>query len=118
MVLEVKTRLFPYRLVLNRKKPVELKIDLTNASDKKALASLELSLPRSLSLDKSGLKGSELLRLGELSPNESKTFYFEIYPKAIIEGKEHLIRLKATEHHLDYNYIAKEVERTLTLLVD
>jgi hypothetical protein len=118
MVLEVSHTFYPYRMVLTRKTPIELSINLTNKGSEPALASLQIALPRTLGLDKSGLQTGKIKQLGALQPGEVKQMYFDIYPKAGITEGEQALELTAFEHYKDYGYVSRKVVRTLSFRVD
>ena len=116
--LEVKSNLYPYRLIMKRRTPVELTIDLKNNSNETKLVSFQLALARKLSLDKGGLKNMEMRQLGHLKPLENKRFYFEIFPKMGIVPADYPIKIQVLEHYDSYNYVAKKITKNISLKVE
>ena len=118
MALKINTHFYPYRMVLKRRKPVELFVELTNNYPEKKLLTLEVRLPQELSLDKGGLKKGEQMRLGEIKTGEKKQFYFDIYSKANTLVGEYPVKVSIIENYKDYQYVSKELVRNLTLRID
>jgi len=118
MGLEVKSNLYPYRLLLKRRAPVELSIELKNNSNENKLVSFQLVMTRSLSLDKGGLKSADAKRLGEMKPMESKRFYYEIFPKLGIAATDQPIQVQVIEHYNNYNYVTKKITKNIVLKVE
>ena len=118
MGLEIKSNLFPYRMVLKRKEPVELSVAVTNNSPDKKLVSLQIAMARAIALDKGGLKNGVHQRLGELNPRESKQFYFHVFPKQGIKTMSYPIQVRVLEHFNSYDYIAGKVVKNLELKVE
>ena len=52
MGLELKSNMFPYRLVLSRKEPVELSVKVTNNTPEKMLISMQIAMARAIALDR------------------------------------------------------------------
>ena len=110
----VKTNLFPYRMSLKKREPVQLFIEIRNDQSEEKLVSMELVLPRTLGLDKAGLKWKEYVKIGSLKPSEEKRFYFDIYPKQTTLQGENAIQVHFFEHMKDF----KDVERKITKNID
>ena len=118
MALELQHTLFPYRMVLKRKTPVELSITIKNTGSEPTLASFQMQLPRSLGLDKSGFKSGVSSQLGMLAAGEEKRFVFDVYPKGGVGPGEHPIQLSAFTHYRDYSYVTNTYNKNLSLIVD
>lgn len=116
--MEIKSNLFPYRLILSRRKPVELAVEVKNNSEERKLASLELALTRFMAFDRGGLKTEEVKRLGELLPGETRSFYFSIYPKQGISPAEYPVQIRVLEHYNNYKYMVRQVTKNLSLIVE
>ncbi|MFH1752452.1 MAG: hypothetical protein ABH821_05965 [archaeon] len=117
MSLEIKTNLYPYRMVLSRKQPVELFVEVKNSGIEDKLVSMQLLLSQAFGLSKGGLNNSIEKQLGLMKPNESKSFYFDIHPKQIARIGEYPLRLKVKEHYQNYDYAMKEHVKDLNLKV-
>ncbi len=118
MAISISTTFYPYRLVLSRKQPVELKVELVNRHEKDVMVSLQVFLSKQLSLDKSGLKTDALHRIDKFSPNERKKFVFDVFPKNYVVTGEYPVRVKVLEHYKDYKFVEKEYTKNLFLSVD
>jgi uncharacterized membrane protein len=118
MGLEIKSNLFPYRMVLKRKEPVELRVEVANRSADKKLVSLQIALARAIAFDRGGLENGAVNRLGELQPNEAKEFYFKVYPKQGVKTMSYPIQIRVFEHFNSYDYIARKVVKNLELKVE
>lgn len=117
MAISIKTHFHPFRLLLNRRQPVQLKIELENNSADSKMVSMQLILPRQLSLDKGGLVTSSMKRIKALAPNAVETFYFDLHPKLPQEGALPL-QLKVMEHYNDFNFVQQEYTKNLVLKVE
>ena len=117
-MIEINARFTPYRLILERRAPVELMIELVNKGDKEKLASLEIVLGRQLSLDRVGYKATDLRRIPAFKPGEKKFFYYKIWPKGINSSGEETVIVKAMEHHENYNLLKKEFMEKLNLKIE
>ncbi|MBI2597733.1 MAG: hypothetical protein HYW50_00895 [Candidatus Diapherotrites archaeon] len=117
MSISISTSIFPYRLVLSRKEPVELKVDLINRGDKTVNLTLELLLARQLSLDKSGLKTNLVKKIDNFNPNERQNLSFDIFPKGYVTSGEYHVRVKVFQHDNRFNYVEKEFTKSLSITV-
>lgn len=117
-MFKIDTSLNPFRLKLNRKQPVQLKISIRNMSNEDALMSYEVVVSRNLSLDKGGFKTSVNNRVGNVEPGQTTEAYFDIYPKAVTKEGTYPLMIKATEHYNNYNFVQKEYKKHLDLQVE
>lgn len=118
MTLNITTNFYPYRLILKRKEPVELRIELTNKGEKDKMISMQLLLDKNLALDKSGLKSNVMEKINPLPPNEKKTFIYSVYPKGFAQPGTYVVKVKTQEHYQNFSYAEKEYVKTLELVVD
>lgn len=118
MGLELKSNVFPYRLVLSRKEPVELSVKVTNNSPEKKLVSMQVAMARALALDRGGLKKGADQRLGEMDSGQAKEFVFHVFPKHGIKPASYPIQIRLFEHFNSYEYIAKRVIKNMELIVE
>ncbi|MEK6942089.1 MAG: hypothetical protein AABW85_04505 [archaeon] len=118
MTISIATSMFPYRMVLSRKKPVELKIDLTSRNEKDAMVTLQVLPSRNLSFDKSGLKTGFVQKIDKIAPNEKKKFTLDIFPKGYVGAGEYDVTIKVSEHFHSYEYVAREYTKNLTVTVE
>ncbi|RLG70949.1 MAG: hypothetical protein DRO04_00845 [Candidatus Iainarchaeum archaeon] len=116
-MLQIDTHFYPYRLLLRRRQPVELAVDLINTADKETLATIEISLDKMLSFTKGGLKKVEKVS-SKIEPNKRKRFYFSIYPHVAVTPGEYAVQIVVTEYGRDYNDIKRRITKRTKLLVE
>ncbi len=118
-MLNIKTVLFPFRLVLSTKKPVSVRTEVTNTSDKEKNLSVKFLVSKDLSVERTGLANILEKKLGLIKPNETKLFYFDVFPKAAkTEVKDYPARLIIFEHSENYEYVDKEYRKDFIIKVD
>ncbi len=100
-MVSIRTSFYPFRLIMARKEPVQLTIDLKNDKDETKAYSVQLELPRSLSLDRVGPKINEYKMLGNLNPGQEKRVYYTIFAKANADENREPIELHVHEHPKD-----------------
>ncbi len=116
-MLLLDTHFHPYRLLLRRRQPVELTIDLVNDSDKDSLIAIEVSLDKMLSFTKGGLKKVEKV-MEKLEAKRRKRFYFSIYPHVAASPGEYNVQIVITEYGRDYNDIKRKITKRTKLTVE
>lgn len=112
-MINITTSLFPYRLDSSQKNPIELSLKIKNMSSEAKLLSLDIILQKTLSLDKSGLKKSEAIRLGEIKPDEIIFKKFYVYPFQGIKPGDNKVLIRVCEHYLDYNSLKEKTEKII-----
>lgn len=117
-MVNIKTELSPLRMVLNKKDPVELMVQITNDADKTRLVSFDIILGNHLAFEKQGRTNAKTKHLGEMAPGERVISYFSIYPKMSVEKGEHPILISAIEHYTSYQYILGKKNKQLGLRVE
>lgn len=100
-MVTIKTTFFPFRLVLARKEPVQLTVDLRNDQKETKAYSIELEVGRPLSLERAGAKMNGYKMLGNLSPGEEKRLYYDIFAKSGTDESSVPIDLRVHEHPKD-----------------
>lgn len=109
-MIKIFTKLYPYRLNLKSKEPLDLEITLKNLSTSAKLISIELIPDSDLSFEKTGSKRDEYKRLGVIKANESITLNYNVYPfTGIVPGK-HSIKIIVGEHTDNYNVVNESYE--------
>ncbi len=116
-MISIATTMYPYRLVLSRKKPIELKIDLTNRHEKATMVTMQVTASRNLAFDKSGLKASYMARIEKFAPNDKKNFLLDVFPKGYVSAGDYDITIKVLEHFNTYDYVTREYTKNLTVAV-
>ncbi len=114
-MINISTRIFPYRLDLKTKEPVELLIEITNVSTTSKLLSTELIVDPDLCLEKSGIKKSTYKRLGEIAPKQKVNFKYLIYPFQGAKPGTHMVKFKVKEHFNDYKYVENITEKRIEI---
>ena len=117
--LNIKTSLFPYRLKLRTREPLELTFSVTNTGVKPKLISFVLQLPPQLGLDKSGLNRVARKRVAEkLMQGATRKFAYEIFPSKVVETGEYTAVLEVSEHFDNYNYVLDNKTEEITIKVE
>jgi hypothetical protein len=117
-MIAINAKFSPFRMILARREPVELKVDLTNKDKANAILTLEIKLGARLSLDRIGYKTSDIKRIPELKAGERKTFYFNIWPKNAGSATEEPVRLILTEHEGGFNSEKNQATENMSLRID
>jgi hypothetical protein len=116
-VLDIKTNFMPYAMVLSRKEPIELSLEIKNKGEETCSLTIQLYTSHRLALDSGGLKNSQQIQLENFKPNEKKQWYFKLFPKVTTEIGENPVQLKITEHYgNDFNLVKRRYNLDLTLL--
>ncbi|MEM4257348.1 MAG: hypothetical protein QXZ13_03735 [Candidatus Diapherotrites archaeon] len=118
-MLEITTQFFPYRLKLQNREPVELKVSIKNNSNEPTSASFDINTDKTLSLDKGGYKTAENVILGVLAPGAIVNKRFDVFAKHMAKKGEHKIYIRAMEHYNNnYNLIKSEYKKTTEIIVE
>ncbi|MBN1941153.1 MAG: hypothetical protein JW772_03145 [Candidatus Diapherotrites archaeon] len=117
-MIDIDASFAPYRLVLARREPVELRVDIANRGKEDKFATLEVKTSSRLSLDRVGYKTSDLKRLPVLKPGERKCFYFQIWPKNAQPGTEETVLIKTVETHAQSRQVKKEYIEKKSIAVE
>jgi hypothetical protein len=117
--LIVKTSLFPYRMKLKTREPIELSFTITNNGLKPKLISFVLELPPQLGLDKAGVNRIVRKKLQDkVAPNQTEKFSYEIFPSKVVETGEYIASLNVSEHFKDFNYVLESKDEEITIKVE
>jgi hypothetical protein len=117
-MLEISTQLFPYRLKMETRQPIELKVTIKNNSREPALVSYDIATEKTLALDKGGYKSTENVKVGVIAPGASVSGRFEVFAKHLAKIGLHKIYIRATEHYNNYNLVKNEYRKEIEVLVD
>ena len=116
-MLQVYYSFNPLRLVVSRKEPVRLTVEITNNGDSAKMVSLEVILPRELSFGKARFKRDITEMINSLAPREKREFSYELYAQPMyIQAGEKKITLKANEMKR-INLVEESYERVISLTV-
>jgi len=116
-MINISTSIFPYRLDLKTKEPIELTIDVINMNVSSKLLSSDIILSPELCLEKTGIKKSEHKRLGEILPKQKITLKYYIHPFQGATTGRHLVKFKIKEHFNDYKYVENTTEKRIEIPV-
>ena len=117
-MLKIETSIYPFRVKLSDKKPVQLKVNIRNMNDEDVLLSYDVLTSKALSIDKGGFKTSLTTKVGKMEPGERTEAYFEIYPKTMTREGTYPILIRATEHYDSYTLVEKEYKKKIEIKVD
>ncbi len=117
-MLEISTQLFPYRLKMKNRLPVELKVTIKNNSREPVLVSYDIATEKTLALDKGGYKSTENTKAGIIAPGASITGRFDVFAKHLAKIGPHKIYIRATEHYNNYSLVKSEYRKEIEVLVD
>ena len=109
-MIKIFTKLYPYRLNIKTKDPVDLEIKLKNLSSLAKQISVELIPSSDLCFDKNGSKREEYKRIGVIKAKDSITLNYTIYPFTGIVPGNHSIKIIVGEHTNDYNVVNDKYE--------
>ena len=118
MAIRIDYKFTPFRLVMKRREPVHMTVDVTNTGNEPAKLSIKLVLSRQLSLDRGGLRTAALERVDSLEPEEKKILHYEISAKHSTVPGEHPVKIIVDEHYKDYTYVKKENTVDTELIVE
>src|SRR3989338_862397 len=119
MSVSINGTFFPLRLSLRRKEPVELKVEIVNRGNNSKMLTVGVTVARSLSLDKGGLKNNATERVEALLPGEKRTFYFNIFARPqFADSGEFPVGISVKEYGRNYSEIIEEYEKQMGLKVE
>lgn len=116
-MLEISTQLFPYRLKLENRQPVELTVSIKNLNREPSLISYDISIERTLSFDKGGYKAAVNNKVGVIAPGASTRTRYDIYAKHSARSGPQKIYIRATEHYNNYSLVKSEYTKTVEVTV-
>ncbi|MFH0970122.1 MAG: hypothetical protein V1776_01530 [Candidatus Diapherotrites archaeon] len=116
----IRTEFYPFRLVLARREPVQLTLDLRNDGKEERAFSIELEVGRPLSLERAGAKIRDYRQIGNLLPGQQKKIYYDIFSKSATDDPSIPLQLRVHEHPRDSKSahdIIQSFSHTLNLAV-
>ncbi len=117
-MLSINTHFHPFRLNLSRREPVQLSVEIINRGKESKMLTMELMLTRQFGLNKGGLQSGISKRIESLKPEETKLFYFDIYPKQMTRKGEHPIILNVFEHYRSFDFVERTHVKKMSLPVE
>jgi hypothetical protein len=100
-MVHIRTEFYPFRLVLARREPVQLTLQLRNDGKETRAYSVEVEVGRSLSLERAGAKMRDYKLVGNIFPGEKKKIYYDVFAKAATGDSSIPIDLRIHEHPKD-----------------
>jgi hypothetical protein len=88
-MINITNSLFPFRLNIKEKNPIELTLKIKNMGVEDKFISFDVVLEKTLSFDKSGLNKSISVRHGTLRPDQIITEKLNIFPFQGIKSGDH-----------------------------
>ena len=113
----IKTSLFPYRLVLTRREPVQLSVDVLNNDAEEKIFSIEVEVPRTLGLERAGAKIQDFKKMGPLAPGQEKHLIYDIHGKSSANDMTYPITILVHEHRAHSNDVARTITKRVELTV-
>ncbi len=118
-MIDVKAELIPFRMVLARREPLELMIELVNSSNKVQMVSLEIGGGDMLAFDKGGRMRVMTKKIDSFKPGERIRDYYHVYPAANADrGVETITILVAEHYNGSYQYIQSKKVKEITVRID
>ena len=119
-MVHIRTEFYPFRLVLTRREPVQLTVDVKNNAEAERSFSIEVEVGRSLSLERAGAKMRDYKHIGNIAAGQQKKLYYDIFSKAATDDETIPVSLVVHEHPKDSKNahdIIQSVPRQLDLAV-
>ena len=115
----INTSLFPYRLSLSqdRKAAMDLTIELKNQGDSEKMVSMDLILPDTFGVDKTGMMRQFSRKLDSLKAGTSASIVIPLYMSGHARKGDYKASLKISEYFNNYNYLTKTYSKELILRV-
>jgi hypothetical protein len=118
-MIDLKAELNPMRMILARREPVELMIELNNNSNKSQMISLEIFAGDELSFDKGGRSSFQSKKIIEFKAGERLRDYYNIYPRPNTNSSIQTIQVVLNEHfNNSFQYVQSKKVKELALRVE
>lgn len=112
-MVHIRTEFYPFRLVMARREPVQLSVDLVNDGKEVRSYSIEIEVGHGLAIGNAGAKLREYRLLGNILPGEKKKVYYDLFAKAATDESTIPLDLRVHEHPKDSKTV-HDVIRTVT----
>jgi hypothetical protein len=118
-MIDLRAELSPLRMVLSRREPIELMIELNNNSNKAQMVSLDIFAGDMLAFDKGGRMNYQSKKINEFKAGERIRDYYHIYPRPNANRSIETIRIELNEHfNNSFQYVQSKKVKELTLRID
>ena len=115
--LSISSTLFPYRMSMADKTPMEFTLEIKNNDIKSKNVSLNLLLPEVVAFDKTGMSKSINKKIDGLKPNEKQKFVFELHPTKKAGVGQFDGEVTVEEYAGNYDYLVGSYRRPITIRV-
>lgn len=116
-MLSVSTKCSPIRISLSDKDVMTLTISVKNNSDEPRMASIDLDLPKDLSVDETGLTANKNAKLGEIMPGTSEEVSFDIRATHRASPKDYEALLTIFVHYRNYGSVLEKMRARTAIRV-
>ena len=118
-MIDLKAELNPMRMVLLRREPIELMVELNNNSNKSQMVSVNIFTGEMLGFDKGGRMTYQGKKISEFKAGERIRDYYNIYPRPNAEKSTQTIIIEVNEHfNNSFQYVQSKKVKELTLRID
>ncbi len=119
-MIDLKAELNPMRMLLSRREPVELMIEMNNNTNKSQMVSIEIYSGEMLAFDKGGRTGIESKKIIDFKAGERQRDYYHVYPRPnATQGSSQTITIVINEHfNNSFQYVQSKKTKELTLRID
>lgn len=119
MMIDLRAELNPMRMVISRREPVELMIELNNNSNQSQMISLEIYSGDELAFDKGGRTTMQSKKIIEFKSGERLRDYYNIFPRPNATNSIQTIRIVLNEHfNNSFQYVQSKKVKELALRVE
>jgi hypothetical protein len=118
-MIDLRAELSPLRMVVSRKEPVELMIELNNNSNQSQMVSLEIFSGDMIAFDKGGRMNYQSKKITEFKAGERIRDYYNLYPRPNIEKGIQTITIIVCEHfNNSFQYIQSKKVKELAMRIE
>ena len=115
MPYNISTEFVPYKLKANSRGSTMLRVNLKNMTQEPVISSVVVQVPDRISLDSTGIAKEKEVRLGTLSPSETKDARIEIFSGAGTDKGEYTVTITAFIHYRDYAHVLNAMKKRTTV---
>ena len=106
-------------MVLARREPVELMVELNNNTNQSQMISLEIYTGDMLAFDKGGRTGIQTKKIMDFKAGERLRDYYHIYPRPNADKSSQTVTIVLNEHfNNSFQYVQSKKVKELTLRID
>jgi hypothetical protein len=118
-MIDLKAELSPIRMILSRREPIELMIELNNNTNKDQMVSIEIYPGEMLAFDKGGRMNIQRKSITCFKAGERLRDYYHLYPRPNVEKSTQVIRIEINEHfNGSFQYVQSKKAKELTLRIE